>query len=330
MANKKTVNEQILEATKESIKAQKKKQKVSPVSGKKIISIDGKLQAKTKDSANEEALITLTESLKGGKVLTGKIAGVEGDLAILWVGDDFKVMIPAQECIDISKIHEDSNAKSEEEVKKQINYMLSKRLGSEIDYIVKGINEEHEIAVASRIEAMKKAAERWHQKDENGRPYIYEGCLIEARIVGAIRTGIIVEIFGVETFIKANELSYQRIQDATKDFEVGSRIIVKVLSVERDDETGEVVIAVSAKQANPNPYLKAMKRYVVGSKYIGEVTMADQNGIFVALDGGVDCLCRYPERGERPQRGAKVTVRITIKNEEMNRIFGNITHVAGC
>ena len=241
MAEKKTtnVNEQIVEATKEAIKAQKKKQKVSPVSGKKIISIDGQLKAKTEDAVNEESLITLTESLKGGKVLTGKIAGVEGELAILWVGN-YKVMIPAQECIDLSKLNEDGDTKSEEERKKQESYMLSKRLGSEIDYIVKGINEEHEIAVASRMEAMKKAAERWNQKDENGRPYIYEGCLIEARIVGAIRTGIIVEIFGVESFIKAKELSYQRIQDATKDFEVGSRIIVKVLSIIRDEETGEI------------------------------------------------------------------------------------------
>ena len=50
-------------------------------------------------------------------------------------------------------------------------------------------------------------------------------------------------------------------------------------------------------------------------------------GVFVALDGGVDCLCSYPPRG-RPLRGARVTVRILGINHETNRIWGVITHVS--
>ena len=50
-------------------------------------------------------------------------------------------------------------------------------------------------------------------------------------------------------------------------------------------------------------------------------------GVFVALDGGVDCLCSYPKRG-RPPRGARVTVRILGLNMESNRIWGAITHIA--
>ena len=56
--------------------------------------------------------------------------------------------------------------------------------------------------------------------------------------------------------------------------------------------------------------------------------MIDENGVFVALEGGVDVLCKYPDRGARPPRGTVVTVRITTKNEEMNRLFGLITHVS--
>ena len=50
-------------------------------------------------------------------------------------------------------------------------------------------------------------------------------------------------------------------------------------------------------------------------------------GVFVALDGGIDCLCSYPKRG-RPPRGARVTVRILGINHETNRIWGAITHIA--
>ena len=81
------------------------------------------------------------------------------------------------------------------------------------------------------------------------------------------------------------------------------------------------------KQASENPYEKALKRYSVGNRYVGTVSMVDTNGVFVALDGGVDCLCQYPKRG-RPPRGSRVTVRILGINEESNRIWGAITHIA--
>jgi len=47
----------------------------------------------------------------------------------------------------------------------------------------------------------------------------------------------------------------------------------------------------------------------VGNRYVGTVSMVDTTGVFVALDGGIDCLCSYPKRG-RPPRGSRVTVRI--------------------
>ena len=81
------------------------------------------------------------------------------------------------------------------------------------------------------------------------------------------------------------------------------------------------------KQAGENPYEKALWRYSVGSCYVGMVSMVDINGVFVALDEGVDCLCSYPKRG-RPPRGARVTVRILGINKESNRIWGAITHIA--
>ncbi len=79
------------------------------------------------------------------------------------------------------------------------------------------------------------------------------------------------------------------------------------------------------KQAGENPYEKALRRYSVGNRYVGTVSMVDVNGVFVALDGGIDCLCSYPKRG-RPPRGARVTVRILGINHETNRIWGAITH----
>ena len=148
----------------------------------------------------------------------------------------------------------------------------------------------------------------------------------EARVVSAIRAGIFIDLFGVESYIPLKELSYQRWMDAVAHFQPGQRILVKVLDVDRSDR-GHVRVSASVKQAGENPYEKALRRYSVGNRYVGTVSMVDVNGVFVALDGGIDCLCGYPKRG-RPPRGARVTVRILGINHETNRIWGAITHIA--
>lgn len=293
----------------------------------KIISIDGKLKVETAEEKKRNTLITLNESLKSGKILTGTISGVEKlgkkgpSIAVIYM-NDYKVMIPASECIDIPPAG-DKDAQQYEQ------YLLSKRLASEVDFVVKCIEEDNEIAVASRMEAMlRKRKEFLLETDKNGDYIINPDSVVEARVVCTTRAGIIVEIFGAECYIPCRELSYQRIQDATQDFFVGTRVLVKILSIDRNLETGMVNLEASVKQAQENPYEKAMKFYNEGDKYVGTVSMIDENGVFVALNGGIDVLCKYPDRGPRPPRGATVTVRITVKNEEEKRLFGLITHNA--
>ena len=162
--------------------------------------------------------------------------------------------------------------------------------------------------------------------DRAGNHLLYEGACGEARVVSVIRAGIFVELFGVETFIPLRELSYQRMLDASASFQPGQRVVVKLLKLERAGRD-EVSIQASVKQAGENPYEKALRRYSVGNRYVGTVSMVDTTGVFVALDGGIDCLCSYPKRG-RPPRGARVTVRILGINHESNRIWGAITHIA--
>ena len=106
----------------------------------------------------------------------------------------------------------------------------------------------------------------------------------------------------------------------------GQRVVVKLLEIRRTDRD-HIQVAASVKQASANPYEKALRRYSVGNRYVGTVSMVDTTGVFVALDGGVDCLCSYPPRG-RPPRGARVTVRILGINHKTNRIWGVITHVS--
>ena len=53
--------------------------------------------------------------------------------------------------------------------------------------------------------------------------------------------------------------------------------------------------------------------------------MVDVHGVFVALDGGVDCLCPYPARGV-PVVGSRATVRLYKVDAELRRLHGDIVH----
>lgn len=292
-----------------------------------VLSIDEHRTVETEADKARNDLLDLIESMKTQKILTGTIQGVEQpednpsrSLAVIYHGD-FKVIIPAEEAV---LPPEDNRGRSQEDV---MHYTLTKRLGVEVDYIVKGIDPQSGVAVASRLEAMAaKRKEYYFGTDRDGNNILYEGVCAEARIVSVIRAGIFVDLFGLEIYIPLRELSYQRLLDASSQFQPGQRVLVKILSIDRSDRN-HIKASASVKQAGENPYEKALRRFSVGNRYVGTVSMVDTTGVFVALDGGVDCLCSYPKRG-RPPRGARVTVRILGLNMESNRIWGAITHIA--
>lgn len=292
-----------------------------------VLSIDEHRTVETEADKARNDLLDLIESMKTQKILTGTIQGVEQpednpsrSLAVIYHGD-FKVIIPAEEAV---LPPEDNRGRSQEDV---MHYTLTKRLGAEVDYIVKGIDPQSGVAVASRLEAMAaKRKEYYFGTDRDGNNILYEGVCAEARIVSVIRAGIFVDLFGLEIYIPLRELSYQRLLDASSQFQPGQRVLVKILSIDRSDRN-HIKASASVKRAGENPYEKALRRFSVGNRYVGTVSMVDTTGVFVALDGGVDCLCSYPKRG-RPPRGARVTVRILGLNMESNRIWGAITHIA--
>lgn len=307
--------------------APKPRKRRASTRAKPVVAIDERLSVETEADKAKNDLLDLLESQKTGRILTGTIQGVERppdnpsrSFAVIYHGE-FKVIIPAEEAVEPPA---DYRGRLPEDV---LHYMLTKRLGAEVDYIVKGIDPKSGLAVASRLEAMKAKRKAYYLgTDRDGNNLLYSGVCAEARIVSVIRAGIFVDLFGLEIYIPLRELSYQRWMDAAAYFQPGQRILVKVLEVDRSDRN-QIKATASVKQAGENPYEKALRRYSVGNRYVGTVSMVDTNGVFVALDGGIDCLCSYPKRG-RPPRGSRVTVRILGINNDSNRIWGAITHVA--
>jgi hypothetical protein len=105
--------------------------------GERIVTIDDRLSVETDSDKYQSDLIDLVESQKGRKPLTGFIHGIEREnnisFAVIYHGD-FKVIIPAEEAVELP---DDLRGRSPSE---SYSYLLNKRLGAEIDYIVKGVD----------------------------------------------------------------------------------------------------------------------------------------------------------------------------------------------
>ena len=288
-----------------------------------IVSLDRRSTVATEADTEMKYLLDLLASLRSRHILSGKLEGIESSesgepRAVLHYGS-FKVLIPSFEMMDPP---DDLRGMNPNDV---MRYLITKRLGSEIDFIVKGIDQEAGVVVASRKEAMAVRRRQFYLgQDREGNNLLYEGAIAEARVISVIRTGIFVELFGQEVYIPAMELSYQRILDCAKLYMTGQKILVKILSLDRS-QPQNIRVSLSVKQTRKNPYDTILEKYIPGNHYIGTVTMVDVNGVFVALDGGVDCLCVYPVRGI-PLIGSRVTVRIYKVNPETKRITGDIIH----
>lgn len=316
--------EQDQSETQEADKTTEEPPAPSPIS--RVLPIDVRRTVQTDEDKARSDLLDLMESQRGRRILTGTIQGVEQNpdngnrsLAVIYHGV-FKILIPAEEAVTPP---EDYRGRPPEDI---LHQLLTRRLGAEVDYIVKGIDADNRIAVASRLEAMRSKRRQYYYTTDRGDFQVHAGICAEARVVSVIRAGIFVDIFGLEVYIPIAELSYQRMMDAAELFQPGQRILVKILDVNRKSMS-EVDVVASVKQASENPFEKAIRKYSVGNRYVGTVSMVNTSGVFVALDGGIDCLCNYPKRG-RPPRGARATVKILGINHETNRIWGAITHIA--
>ena len=304
----------------------RKKLELPAIPNMDILAIDDELGVQTEFDKARDKFLDLIESLQTGRYLTGTIQGVEkhsggeGEPRAVLFHGDYKVVIMASMLVTLPQ---DIRDKEPNDV---YYYLLTKRLGAEIDYVVKGIDPNTGLAVASRKEAMLNKRRYYYlSPTREGMLRMYEGLVCEARVVSVILDGIFVEIFGVDVYIPIYELSHVRLSDAMGYFEPGDRILVKITKLKRDD-LNRIRVAASVKQVASNPVDRVIEKLEVGSCYAGTVSMADETGIFVNLDMGAECRCPFPYRS-RPPKDARAIVKIGGIDMKRKIVWGTITYV---
>lgn len=265
------------------------------------------------DNLNELNFRELLRSKEEKRIITGKITGIEDEYykiknekipcAIVWY-EDIKILIP------ISHLG----------ISKQTKSMLRGMLGSEIDFIVMEIDETTNLAIASRIDAMNLRAKL-------ELPKLKLNDNIKVRIIAVGIKHIIVEMYGKEVIIKAENLQHTYIVNCKDIYTPGDYLKVKIKTL----DIGNNIFELDAKCFLTNPYKSIRKFITEYGEYTGKVIafLKKNSGIIIQLDqSNISCLVRVPARfNNYPHYMQNVLIKVTEINETKKLIYGYLMRV---
>lgn len=275
----------------------------------------------------------LVASVKSLKILKGKITGFRYAgaarkstvLAEVEYGSGlFLVLIPSYLLYD----YEVTDIIDPDKMQ-QIENNIKRRIGSDVRFIARHVDEKEQIAYADRLQAQSITARSNFIKPlADGVPRIVNGEIVKGQVIYTTTKGIIVDALGIDVKIPKDELSHSYVGNARDECKVGEYVNVKVseikeISVTKNGTPYRLITASgSIKAASPNHKAKLYDQIKIDSINAAEITYIEEAGVFCRLRGGVDCLCALPRFGENPKRGDTRLVKITDKVDDKLFLYG--------
>ncbi len=294
-----------------------------------ILTIEVCGEVETEDAREDAIWHEIRNAYRTRRILTGQLGGIEqadnGRTIAIVDYKGFRIVIPLKEML-INVGRSPSGQEYAESMLRQ-NKILGNMLGAEIDFTVKGIDSKTRSVVASRREAMLKKRHIFYlDKDAAGMHRIYEGRVVQARVIAVAEKVIRVEVFGVECSIMARDLAWDWIGDAHERFSVGDQVLVRVLSVRRDS-LDEIAVKADIKSVSQNTSYDNLKKCRIQSKYAGKVTDIHKGVVYIRLSNGVNAVAHSCYDYRAPGKKDDVSFAVTRIDEERGVAVGIITRI---
>ena len=294
-----------------------------------ILTLEAGGDVETEESAADTAWHEIHNAYRTRRTLTGMLGGIEqmdnGKTIAIVEYKGFRVVIPLKEMV----MHF-PNQTSGDEYREQIvrhHKLLSNMLGAEIDFVVKGIDSKTRSIVASRKEAMLKKRQTFYMDtDASGTYRIYDGRIVQARVIAVAEKAIRVEAFGVECSIMARDLSWDWIGNAHDRFSVGDQVLVRMLWVKRES-IEDLSTNADIKSVSENTNRDNLQKCRVQSKYAGKVTDVHKGVVYVRLTNGVNAVAHSCYDRRMPGKKDDVSFAVTHIDEERGVAVGIITRI---
>lgn len=187
--------------------------------------------------------------------------------------------------------------------------LISRFVGMEINVVIKGLDRENKIVACSRKEVVEVATQQLEER-------LSVGDIIEGTVKAIIRkettTVLVVDIGGgVLVEIPRSQAAIRRSAPLRAQYNIGERVLVKVISTEP--------LQVSIRAAIPDPWKQAdFKR---GQFISGTVYLVKDGNVFIEPDltPGVLGLAPLPMLGD-VQRGYRVSCKVRYFSSEQKKL----------
>ncbi|WP_101877395.1 S1 RNA-binding domain-containing protein [Lachnoclostridium edouardi] len=294
-----------------------------------VLTIESRGAVETEETREDVIWHEIHNAYRTRKILTGQLGGIEqtdaGKTIAIVDYKGFRIVIPLKEMM--INLGRSPSGQEYTELMLRQNKVLGNMLGAEIDFIVKGIDSRSRSVVASRKDAMLKKRQIFYlDTDASGLYRIYDGRIVQARVIAVAEKVIRVEIFGVECSIMARDLAWDWIGDAHERFSVGDQVLVRILSVRRDS-LEDIGVKADIKSVSQNTNHDNLKKCRIQSKYAGKVTDVHKGVVYIRLSNGVNAVAHSCYDYRTPGKKDDVSFAVTRLDEERGVAVGIITRI---
>ena len=263
------------------------------------------------------------------RILTGKLGGIEqlDNRKTVAVVDykGFRIIIPLKEMM--INLGRSPSGQEYADLMLRQNKILGNMLGADIDFVVRGIDSKTRSVVASRREAMMRKRQTFYfDLDPDGMYRVYEGRIVQARVIAVAEKVVRVEVFGVECSILARDLAWDWIGDAHERFAVGDEVLVRILSVRRNS-LEDLGIRADIKSTSENTDRDNLQKCRIQGKYAGKVTDVHKGVVYVRLANGVNAVAHSCYDYRMPGKKDDVSFAVTRLDMERGVAVGIITRI---
>lgn len=292
-----------------------------------ILTIDSDGAVETQENIKDTIWHDLQNAYRTKKILTGQLGGIErmeggGIIAVVYY-KKFRVAIPLTEMM----IHlPEDESHNYGELSQRQNKILGNMLGCEIDFIIKGLDNNSRSLVASRKDAMLKKRQIFYLPDANGNSRVCVDRVVQARVIAVAEKVVRVEIFGVETSILARDLSWDWLGNANEMFHVGDQILVRILNIAAND-LEHISVRADVKSVNGDTSKANLSKCKIQGKYAGTITDIHKGTVFVRLSIGVNAIAHSCYDSRTPGKKDEVSFVVTRIDEERNVAVGLISRI---
>ena len=294
-----------------------------------ILTIRNREDVETQEDREDIIWHEIHNAYRTRRILTGKLGGIEqlDNRKTVAVVDykGFRIIIPLKEMM--INLGRSPSGQEYADLMLRQNKILGNMLGADIDFVVRGIDSKTRSVVASRREAMMRKRQTFYfDLDPDGMYRVYEGRIVQARVIAVAEKVVRVEVFGVECSILARDLAWDWIGDAHERFSVGDEVLVRILSVRRNS-LEDLGIRADIKSTSENTDRDNLQKCRIQGKYAGKVTDVHKGVVYVRLANGVNAVAHSCYDYRMPGKKDDVSFAVTRLDMERGVAVGIITRI---